>query len=187
MNITSWILIVILLILAVGGCSSSKDTKNALDVDPDMVIRIVNNGPQALGFELTIYGGGKVEYEGYPHDYPEHIYVQGARNAEISHMQLEQLVMAINESSFFSFEDFYTKGERDGVTTDIMVNMNGQSKHVGWDGFSCGKYYDEDNVEIIMPEFIDDIDPWEKAEISLCYLQSAIEKVAYVKQWVESP
>jgi len=183
----SWILIMILLVVGGGGGCSSNDTQNTSDVDPDMVIKVIDVGYHPLGFELTIYGDGKVEYVGYPHDYPEDIYVQGTRSATISHTQLEQLVMAINESNFFSFEDYYTKESRDGGRTVIIIDMNGQSKRVGWDGFGCGRYYNWDDIEIVMPEIMDDIDPWEKAEISLCYLLYTIYSLTNVQQWVGNP
>jgi len=111
-------------------------------------------------YQLTIYGDGKVVYEG-----KAFVTVTGRHTAQISPEQVQQLVTAFKTANFFSLENQYVVGATDLPGAWTSITSNGQSKRV-W------RYGSSDNPEL------------NNAPRSLTELENQIDKIVNSQQWV---
>ncbi|HEY9627533.1 MAG TPA: DUF6438 domain-containing protein [Coleofasciculaceae cyanobacterium] len=111
-------------------------------------------------YELTVYGDGKVVYEGRAF-----VAAQGRRTAQISPEQVQQLVTAFETANFFALKDQYAVEVTDLPGAWTSIRLNGQSKRV-W------RYGSIDNPEL------------NNAPRSLSDLESQIDQIVNSQQWI---
>ena len=111
-------------------------------------------------YQLTIYGDGKVVYEG-----KAFVTVTGRHTAQISPEQVQQLVKAFETANFFSLENQYVVGATDLPGAWTSISSSGQSKRV-W------RYGSIDNPEL------------NNAPRSLTELETQIDKIVNSQQWI---
>lgn len=100
--------------------------KNKLSSDP-LVIQLERSSEHGPAYTITIYGDGRVVYEGI-----KKVRIVGIRDAYITRDNLDELLDEFQNVYFFSFNDVYfDSGDKDilgYVTTSITINK--ESKKV---------------------------------------------------------
>lgn len=113
-------------------------------------------------YKLTIYGDGRVEYEG-----ERFVDVTGKQSSTISADQVRELVDALEQADYFNLKDDYTVPVSDLPTTRTSVTLDGKTKSISNYG-SC--FFDMEGVE--------------KAPQALCDFETKIDAVTNSAQWV---
>jgi hypothetical protein len=113
-------------------------------------------------YKLTVYGDGRVEYEG-----GQFVAVEGAQTATITIDQVKALVTAFEQADYFNLPDNYTAPATDLPTTITSVTFNGQTKTIENYGGCFGEVAGTD-----------------KAPQALCDFEVLIDTVTNSAQWV---
>jgi len=154
-------IIITVICLSLIGCSGSLHTVQNTPSYPDLLIRLQRDA--CFGtcpiYNLIIHFDGKVEYEGIAF-----VKVEGKQSSQISHVQLEELVNAIESVDFFSLQDQYPPSVTDMPFIQLSITLNGQNKTVQHYGsLACGE---------------------EKSLKKLCELEHKIDTIVNSNQWV---
>src|SRR5574341_1232122 len=117
------LIILSLLLAACGGTSQATPT-------PDYAAVVITLERTACFgscpiYKLTIYGGGRVEYEG-----ERFVAVTGKQTSTISAGQVEELVKAFDAANYFSLKDEYAVQATDLPTTITSISLNGRTEMV---------------------------------------------------------
>jgi hypothetical protein len=153
------------LCLGIGACISACHAQQpSMSTYPDLVITM-QRGP-CFGtcpvYVLTIYGDGRVIYEG-----TFSVAVEGTQNARIEAEQIQALVTAFEDANFFGLRDNYAVPATDLPSVDISITINGRSKKIRHYGMlSC-------NGEL------------DSAAQELCDLEHNIDAIVNSSQWVD--
>lgn len=113
-------------------------------------------------YKLTVYGDGRVEYEG-----EQFVAVEGAQTATITIDQVKALVTAFEQADYFNLPDNYTAPVTDLPTAITSVTFNGQTKTIENYGGCFGDFAGTD-----------------KAPQALCDFEVLIDTVTNSAQWV---
>ncbi|MBI3244024.1 MAG: hypothetical protein HYZ49_17210 [Chloroflexi bacterium] len=113
-------------------------------------------------YKLTVYGDGRVEYEG-----EQFVAVEGTQTATITADQVKALAAAFEQANYFTLPDNYTALVTDLPTTITSVTFNGQTKTIE----NYGGCFEE-------------IDSLNKAPQALCDFEALIDTVTNSAQWV---
>jgi len=152
--------IIILACLALAACSSTapRDYTSAV---------ITLERTVCFGFcpvyTLTIYGDGRVEYEGQ-----QYVEVTGKQTAVLTPEQVKELVNDFENANYFDMEDEYIAPVTDLPTTITSITLDGKFKTVR----NYGGCLSESPV---------------KAPQALCELETKIDELTNSIQWVGAP
>ena len=135
MKITSYLrtltfILLLVLGLLISGCVAgvgTPTTNPTENVFSDLVItmeRTACHGTCPI-YKLAIRGDGTVTYEGQ-----DFVQVQGQQTASLSPAQIQELVSAFEQASFFTLMDYTHVNTTDSPTVITSITLNGQSKTV---------------------------------------------------------
>jgi hypothetical protein len=151
--------------LVIGACISACHAQQpSTPRYPDLVITM-QRGP-CFGtcpvYLLTIYGDGRVIYEGQ-----YFVTVEGIRKAKLEAEQIQALVTAFEHANFFGLRDNYAAPATDLPSVDISITINGRSQKIRHYGMlTC-------NGEL------------DSAPQELCDLENKIDAIVNSSQWVD--
>jgi hypothetical protein len=135
---------------------------NFYDTTPPQDVIITVERTACFGFcpdyRLSIYGNGKVVYEGY-----YYVRVEGTRTAYIPKSKVRELVAEFERIGFYNFDDHYIMGATDLPSALISIDLEGRSKTIDMYG-----------AEMIAPE-------------EIANLIKQIEEAVNVSRWVGKP
>jgi hypothetical protein len=118
---------------------------NFLDQTPPQDVIITVERTMCFGwcpvYHLSIYGNGKVVYEGR-----YYVRVEGTRTTYIQKSKVRELVAAFEKVKFYEFDDQYLLGGSDLPSVLVSIDLEGKSKTIDIDG-----------AEMIAPEEIADL------------------------------
>lgn len=115
-------------------------------------------------YRLTVYGDGRVEYEG-----DRNVDVEGLQTSTLTPEQVQELVDAYQAADYFNLKDDYTAPVTDLPSTITSVTIEGQTKVITNYG-GCMEF-----------------DAAEKAPQALCDFEAKIDSVTNSAQWVGTP
>lgn len=102
---------------------------NFYDTTPPQDVIITVERTICFGFcpdyRLSIYGNGKVVYEGH-----YHVQVEGTRTTYIPKRKVRELVAEFERIGFYEFDDNYAIGVTDMPSALITINLEGKSKTI---------------------------------------------------------
>ena len=102
---------------------------NFYDPTPSQDVVITVERTMCFGFcpdyLLSIYGNGKVVYEGH-----YYVQVEGRRTTYISKRKVRELVDEFERIGFYKFDDHYAIGFTDMPSVLITINLEGKSKTI---------------------------------------------------------
>lgn len=135
MKITSYLrtltfILLLVLGLLISGCVAgvgTPTTNPTENVFSDLVItmeRTACHGTCPI-YKLAIRGDGTVTYEGQ-----DFVQVKGQQTASLSPAQIQELVSAFEQASFFTLMDYTHVNTTDSPTVITSITLNGQSKTV---------------------------------------------------------
>lgn len=135
MKITSYLrtltfILLLVLGLLISGCVAgvgTPTTNPTENVFSDLVItmeRTACHGTCPI-YKLAIRGDGTVTYEGQ-----DFVQVKGQQTASLSLAQIQELVSAFEQASFFTLMDYTHVNTTDSPTVITSITLNGQSKTV---------------------------------------------------------
>ncbi|HLF02536.1 MAG TPA: DUF6438 domain-containing protein [Anaerolineales bacterium] len=110
-------------------------------------------------YTLTVYGDGRVEYEG-----EMFVAVEGQQSATISAEQVQALVTALEQADYLSLSDDYSAPATDLPSTITSVTLGGKTKTINHYGYCEADF---------------DVAPKE-----LCDFEQKIDEVTNSAQWV---
>ena len=132
---------------------------NFFDTTPPQDVIITVERTMCFGwcpdYRLSIYGNGKVVYEGR-----NYVQVEGKRTTYIPRSKVRELVAEFEKIQFYEFEDKYIFGASDLPSVLVSIDLEGRSKTIDMYG-----------AEMIAPE-------------EIAYLIKQIEEAANVTRWV---
>jgi hypothetical protein len=132
---------------------------NFYDTTPPQDVIITVERTMCFGFcpayRLSIYGNGKVVYEGH-----YYVRVEGTRTAYIPKRKVRELVAEFERIGFYNFDDRYIIGATDLPSVLISIDLEGKSKTIDMYG-----------AEMIAPE-------------EIANLIKQIEEAVNVSRWV---
>ena len=155
------LILFIVLCLALAACGGPP-AQSPTPIYTDLVImmeRTVCFGA-CPAYRLTIYGDGRVVYEG-----KAFVAVEGTQTTQISAEKVQELVVAFEKAGFFSLEDSYTVPATDLPTTITSITLDGQSKRISHYGIGG-------NPEV------------DNAPKELYELENKIDEIVNSEQWV---
>jgi len=109
-------------------------------------------------YKLTVYGNGKVVYEG-----KRFVKVAGTRTTMIRQAVVKQLVAEFQRLQYFQLQDSYTGGHTDAPSALTSLTLGNQQKHV--------------NHYLASPD----------APAKLTALENKIDAVVNANQWIGAP
>ena len=135
MKITSYLrtltfILLLVLGLLISGCVAgvgTPTTNPTENVFSDLVItmeRTACHGTCPI-YKLAIRGDGTVTYEGQ-----DFVQVKGQQTASLSPAQIQELVSAFEQASFFTLMDYTHVNTTDSPTVITSITLNGRSKTV---------------------------------------------------------
>ncbi|MFC1956146.1 DUF6438 domain-containing protein [Chloroflexota bacterium] len=141
------IVLPILVILSMTGCAGNQ-INGAPNLN-DLVITLQRT--PCFGtcpvYKLTIFGDGKVVYEG-----KDFVRTRGRAETTISHARIEQLVSEFEKVNYFSLNDKYTERTiTDAPSVITSITIDGKSK-------SIEHYHGDFNAPKQLTELEDEID-----------------------------
>ena len=135
MKITSYLrtltfILLLVLGLLISGCVAgvgTPTTNPTENVFSDLVITMVRTACHGTCpiYKLAIRGDGTVTYEGQ-----DFVQVKGQQTASLSLAQIQELVSAFEQASFFTLMDYTHVNTTDSPTVITSITLNGQSKTV---------------------------------------------------------
>jgi len=132
---------------------------NFFDTTPPQDVVITVERTMCYGFcpayRLSIYGNGKVVYEGR-----YYVQVEGTRTANIPKSKIRELVAEFERIGFYEFDDHYIIGGSDLPSVLVSIDLEGRSKVIDIYG-----------AEMIAPE-------------EIANLIKQIEEAVNVARWV---
>jgi hypothetical protein len=135
---------------------------NFFDTTPPQDVIITLERTMCFGFcpvyRLSIYGNGKVVYEGR-----YYVRVEGARTTYIPKRKVRELVAEFERIGFYDFDDQYTIPATDFPSVLVSIDLEGRSKTIDMYG-----------AEAIAPE-------------EIANLIKQIEEAVNVARWVGKP
>ncbi|SRR5258707_2611540 len=102
---------------------------NYYDATPPQDVIITVERTMCFGtcpdYRLSIYGNGKVVYEGH-----YYVRVEGTRTTYIPKRKVRELVAEFEKIGFYKFDDHYAIGVTDMPSVLITINLEGKSKTI---------------------------------------------------------